>query len=161
SRDPAEPEASLHALAAAVTAHAPRAKEAPGVPSQVQALHGLFAAVCAEGGQPRLTQVLSLGAVSCGQSRALEEAGLARTRAHVTRGDPLRAVAAFERAELPPATRTAKSVAEAQSWLAQAAPVAQATSVRALNAIPAVDRGAGPSWGALAFEPDGTLLVRA
>jgi hypothetical protein len=82
-------------------------------------------------------------------------------RAYVTVGDAARAIAALDRAPLPPATRTVARGAEAQQWIAQLAPVMAAPSVlRAVGAIPQMERGRAPSWGALAFEPSGKLLVR-
>jgi len=98
--------------------------------------------------------------MTCGSSRALEEAGLAEVRARVTMGEPLAAITAFERAQLPPATKTASRTKDAEAWIAQIAPVAQATQVRAIAAVPLVDRTRAPSWGALAFESTGKLLVR-
>jgi hypothetical protein len=58
------------------------------------------------------------------------------------------------------ATLTAARAAEAEKWLTQAAPVANARAVRAIAAVPAVATGHEPAWGALAFEASGKLLVR-
>ena len=162
SREPATPEASLHSLATVAQARAGKSKDAPGVPGYVQALRGLYAAVCEEGGAPRLSRILG-GArpITCGgASRALEEAGLAETRALITAGDPLRAIAALGRAQTPPAMHTAARTTEAQGWITQAAPVALASTLRATMAVPLIERGHAPSWGAVAFEPGGKLLVR-
>src|SRR5262249_855636 len=131
SRDPGEPDASLRTLATAAAARAARAKDAPQVPLQVRQIRALYAAICAEGGNPRITNVPGARAISRGPSRALEEAGLAEVRAYAIAGDPLRAITALDRAQLPPATKTAQRTNDAHAWIAQAAPVAMATSVRA------------------------------
>jgi len=51
-------------------------------------------------------------------------------------------------------------VTDARGWIAQTASLASARSVRAVAAVPLQGRGHEPSWGALAFEPGGKLLVR-
>jgi hypothetical protein len=71
-----------------------------------------------------------------------------------------RAALALDRAERAPATRTAARVSEAQGWVAQLAPAAGPRAIRAIAAVPATARGREPSWGALAFEKSGKLLVR-
>jgi hypothetical protein len=127
----------------------------------VHQIRALFVATCAEGGGPRITKVsASNGALACGPSHGLEESGLALVRAFATMGDPVRAAWALERAELPPATRTPARAVEAQGWIAQAAPSASAKQLRAIAAVPLAERGTQPSWGPLAFEPSGKLLVR-
>jgi hypothetical protein len=161
SRDPDEPDATLRSLATGAVARAGRAKDAPSVPVQVRQIRALYAALCAEGGAPRITRAQGSGTVSCGPSRGLEEAGLAEVRAYATTGDVLRAVAAFDRAQRPPATKTPARTTEAQGWITQAAPVAGTPStMRAVSAVPQIDRGKAPAWGALAFDPSGKLLVR-
>jgi hypothetical protein len=89
----------------------------------------------------------------------LEEVGLAEVRANVARGDALGALRALEQAVAPPATRTQTRVKEAEGWITQLAPIAQATQVRAIAAVPQ-PTPAAPAWGSLAFEPTGKLLVR-
>lgn len=160
SRASEEPEGSLRAQVNASLARAGRLKDAPRVPLEVQSIRTLFGAICAEGGGPRLTQVNANGPLKCGPSHALEEAGLALVRANVTLGEHLRAIAALDAAQKPPGTRTAARLTEAQHWIAQAAPTVTATSLRAIAAIPQMDRTHAPSWGALAFEPTGKLLIR-
>ena len=76
-------------------------------------------------------------------------------------GDALRAIAALDRAQLAPATRTPQRTTDAQGWITQLAPVLSTPSVlRAIGAVPQIDRGRAPGWGALAFEGSGKLLVR-
>jgi hypothetical protein len=120
----------------------------------------LWRAVCAEGGHPRLVGVAGTAAVPCGSAKALEEIGLAEVRAYVAQNDPLRATLALDRAERPPAARTASRATEAQAWVAQLAPVAVARLVRPVAAVPVESSAREISWGALAFEPSGKLLVR-
>ncbi|MGO8991920.1 MAG: hypothetical protein ACLQVI_01230 [Polyangiaceae bacterium] len=161
SRDPDEPDASLRGLASVAAVRAAKAKEAPGVPRYVEQVRSLYRALCAEGGSPRVVDLEGAHALQCGPSKGLEEAGLAEVRAYSVAGDALRAIGAFDRAQLPPATRTSQRTTDAQGWIAQAAPVLAAPSVlRALGAVPQIDRGRAPSWGVLAFEPSGKLLVR-
>jgi hypothetical protein len=160
SRQPDEPEASLRAISSSAMTRAAKSKDAVTVPLVVHQLRLLYASICAEGGAPRLTRVLGGHPIQCGQSRALEEAGLAEARAYATLGDPTRAVAALDRASLAPATRTPARVTEAQGWIAQSVPSVQASTLRAIAAIPLIDRSRGPSWGALSFEASGKVLVR-
>ena len=160
SRAPDEPEASLRARAGVAATHAVKTKDALLVPLEAQTIRALFGAICAEGGSPRITQINGGGPMRCGPSHALEEAGLAVVRAHATLADPLRAIAALDRAQVPPATRTPGRTTEAQQWIAQAAPIVNANTLRAIAALPLVDRGHAPAWGALMFEPSGKLLVR-
>jgi hypothetical protein len=129
------------------------------VPPIVDQAKALFRALCAEGAAPRLRKVGG-GGLPCGQSRALEELGLADVRAFATLGDPLRAITALDRAERTPATRTPARASDAQGWIVQAAPVVQARAIRPVSAVPKSVRGGAPSWGALAFDASGMLLVR-
>ncbi len=160
SRDANDPEASLHSLAYVAAVRAAKASTAPQVPDRVRALRALYVAMCAEGGAPRLVHVLGGGPMQCGPSHALEQAGLADTRAYATMGDALRAVTALDRAQIPPATRTAARTGDALAWINQVAPTATPVSIRQVAAVPLVERGKQPAWGALAFETDGKLLVR-
>lgn len=160
SRDPDEPDASLRSLAGSLAAKAGRAVTAPPVPGQVRALRALYGTLCNEGGAPRLRHVLGDAALGCGPSRGLEEAGLAEVRAQVSLGDPLLAITAFDHAQVAPASKTAARVTDATNWIALVAPSSAATAVRSLSAVPLVERGRQPAWGALAFDDAGKLLVR-
>jgi hypothetical protein len=161
SRQPDEPEASFRALASFAAARAPKLREAPLVPRYVEEVRSLYRALCAEGGEPRVVDVDATRALSCGAGKGLEEAGLAEVRAYAVIGDPLRAIAALDRAQLPPATRTPQRTTDAQAWIAQSAPVLAGPSVlRAIGAVPEIERGTAPAWGALAFEPSGKVLIR-
>jgi hypothetical protein len=104
--------------------------------------------------------VTGTGAIPCGATRALEDAGLAEVRSHVTTGDALRAALALDRAESRPAARTPARVAESRGLIESIAPAIQARAVRAIAAVPLASKGHEPAWGSLAFEPSGKLLVR-
>ena len=164
SRDPDEPEASLRALASSAATRAARVKDAAPVPRFVEQVRSLHRALC-EGptniAGPRLVDLVGGGSLACGTSKALEEAGLAEVRAYAVTQDPLRAIAALDRAQAAPATHTAARTTDAQGWIAAAAPTSAAPTVlRALGAVPQIERTRAPAWGALAFEPSGKLLVR-
>ena len=160
SRDAAATEASLASLASSAMARAARAKDAPAVPLFVAQTRALYRAICPEAGAPRFVRKVGAATMACGHSRALEEAGFAEVRAYVTMGDALRAVTALDRAQRPPATKSSARFAEAETWIAQVAPPMITRSIRAIAAVPQVSRGRAPSWGALAFEASGKLLVR-
>jgi hypothetical protein len=160
SRDAATTESSFAQLASIAMARASRAKDAPAVPLFVAQTRALFRAMCPEGGAPRIVHKAGAASMTCGQSRALEDAGMAEARAYATEGDAVRAIAALERAQRPPATKTASRATEAEAWIAQAAPIVAARSIRNIAAVPSLGRGRAPAWGALAFEPSGKLLVR-
>jgi hypothetical protein len=137
-------------------------KDAPAVPRYVEQVRALYRAICSEGRGPGARLVdLGTGPLGCAASKALEEAGLAEVRAYATANDALRAIAALDRAQAPPATHTASRTADAQGWIAGVAPLTPPPSVlRALGAVPQIERTRAPSWGALAFEPSGKLLVK-
>ncbi len=160
SRNSDDPDGSLRSLAGVAQALAGKIKDAPSVPPRVRAIRALYSALCNDGGAPRLTRVLGDSALSCGSSRALEEAGLAEVRAYATMGDALLATTSLARAQIAPATKTANRTKDGETWILQAAPLAVATSVRQVAAVPLIERGRQPAWGALAFESSGKLLVR-
>jgi len=160
SRDAEATEASFRSLAEWAATHAARAKDAPEVPRYVAQARALWRATCAESGSPRVAVVAGSGPIKCGVPRALEDLGLAEVRALASLHDPLRAALALARAERPPASRTPSRAADALKWISQQAPVAAARLMRAAAAVPVPDLGREPSWGPLAFEPSGKLLVR-
>jgi hypothetical protein len=159
SRDASATESSFASLGASAAVRAARLTDAPAVPSYVAQVRALWRAACSDGGSPRLLAVAGIGAIACGAARPLEDLGLAEVRAYTTMGDALRAALALDRAERPPATHTAARSREAQGWVVQLAPVAKARAVRAVAAVPMAGHGHQPSWGALAFEANGKLLV--
>jgi hypothetical protein len=126
----------------------------------VTQVRALYRAVCPEAGAPRIVRRTGSAALACVQSRALEDASFAEVRAWVTLDDPLRAAEALERAQRPPATKTASRVGDAQGWITQDAPVALAREIRYVASVPRPEKGTSPAWGPLAFEPLGKLLVR-
>jgi hypothetical protein len=160
SRDTAATESSFASLAAWASLHAARSKDAAQVPPYVAQIRALWRATCADGGSPRILAVAGTGAITCGSARALEDAGLADVRAYVTLGDPLRAALALDRASHAPAAHTPSRIAQAQKWIASLAAPASARMLRAVAAVPLAPRVREPSWGPLAFEPSGKLLVQ-
>jgi hypothetical protein len=126
-------------------------------------MRALYRAICVEGGAPRLVDLggSGKGAVTCGTSKPLEDGGVAATRAFVTQGDALRAIAAADAAQLSPATKTTARTAELKKLLEEVAPVTQARAVRTLSVSVPAARSAHPEWGPLGFEPSGRLLVRS
>jgi hypothetical protein len=159
SRDPGEPERSLHAIASQAASHATRPKEAPGAVALAMAGRFLYQAMCAEWPARRVAPSPEASPLTCEAGHALEELGLAATRGYVAQGDALRAIATLDTAEVPPATHTPPRATEAAAWLASIAPASQATLVRAIGAVPRLGPEAA-SWGALRFEPSGQVLVR-
>lgn len=167
SRDASEPDLSLRTVAFTLGARASRPKDASGVPPSVRQLRALLRALCSEGGSPRLVRLGAGGGapdgalVSCGASHAMEDAALAEVHAAVTAGEPVLAATLLDRAQRPPATKTAARAAAAIGWIEKLAPPSVAPEgLRSVAAVPAFERGRMPAWGALAFEASGKLLVR-
>lgn len=154
SRDADEPEASIRAIAQLAESRAGKPKEGPSVPALVAELRQLVRAACEDAGGPRLQ--VEGASVRCGGSRALEDAEVAEVKALASFADPLRAAAALGRLGRPPSARTAKKLAEAEQYVALAAPE-QRADARTLAAVP--DALSGPAWSPLAFEASGKLLV--
>ncbi|CAN5760686.1 hypothetical protein BH09MYX1_BH09MYX1_31170 [soil metagenome] len=160
SRDAGEPDASLRTVAASLAVRAAKVATAPPVAGQVRAVRALFGALCNEGGAPRLRNVLGDVGLRCGSSRGLEEAGLAEVRASATLGDALVAITALDRAQLAPATKTPTRTTDALAWIDAIAPITVPAQLRTVAAVPLIERGRQPSWGALSFDENGKLLVR-
>jgi hypothetical protein len=160
SRDASATDASFLTVSMSAAVRARSAREAPGVPRLVAQARALWRAMCADGGAPRLVGVTGSGTISCGGARSLEELGLAEVRGYATMADPLRALLALDRAQRLPASHTTSRTTEALGWIAPLAPSATARGVRAIAAVPLLSKGHEPSWGALAFEASGKLLVR-
>jgi hypothetical protein len=160
SRDAGATEASFAQLAASASARAVRAKEAGGVPGFAAQARALWRAACADGGSPRVLAVAGTGAITCGGGRALEDLALAEVRAYATLGDPLRAALALDHLSHGPSARTPPRMADAQKWITQLAPASASRLLRAVAAVPLAPRPREISWGALAFEASGKLLVR-
>jgi hypothetical protein len=159
SRDPQEPEASLHRSAAALAAKA-KSNSPLTVPIAARQLRALYAAICQDAGNPRITASKWGHGISCGQSHALEEAGLAEARAFANAGYVLRAIDARDRAEVAPATHSPNLLTDVDVAITKAAPLSSQATLRAVSAIPQIYRAKGPSWGALAFDDANKLLVR-
>lgn len=159
SRDTEATEASFRSLAESAASRAARAKDSHEVPGYVAHVFGLWRALCAESGAPRLVVALGAG-IACDVPHELEALGLAEVRALASMGKPMSAALALGRTERPPASRTPSRVADALKWISQKAPVSSARLVRKAAAVPASEVGREPSWGPLTFEPSGKLLIR-
>jgi hypothetical protein len=159
SRDTEATEASFRSLSEWPTAHAGRAKDAPDVPVYVAHVRELWRAACTESGAARVTAAVGSG-FTCNVPHVLEALGLAEARAFATMGAPLWAGLALDRAERPPSTRTPARIADALKWISQKAPEASARLVRSAAAVPVSEIPHEPSWGPLAFEATGKLLIR-
>jgi hypothetical protein len=163
SRDPDEPDASLRAIAQQATSRAKNAKgkDSATVPPLVQQMRQLYRAMCEEGGAPRLVKARGGGAVRCGTSKPLEDAGVAELRALVTQGDALRAFALADTVQAPPASKTAARTTEIQTLLGQVASPVDAKDARVVGTSVDSAKARHPEWGPLAFESSGQLLVRS
>ena len=153
SRDPEEPEASLAKIAARIKSAKPKEQ-----PALVEQMRMLYRTLCEEGGAPRI--VTARGAQSCGQSKALEDAGILQVKALAQEGDVFGAFFAAEIAQAAPATKTANRKFEVDKYLAIAAPSADAKQVKSFSVPVDVPFDPQPQWGPLSFEPMGKLLVR-
>ena len=159
SRDPEEPDASLRRVTSSLLTKS-KTKDAASVPAAARQVRALYAAICQEGGSPRMAIGSWRHGISCGPSHALEDAGVAEARAYANTGDVLRALVARDRAEAPPSTHTPQRAADADAAIAAAAPTVNQATLRAVSAIPQIHRTKGPAWGALAFDDANKLLVR-
>jgi hypothetical protein len=159
SREPGLPEASFHTIASLALGHATKAKEAAKGAALAASGRLLFEAVCAESSARRIAPDSGGSQLACDAGRPLFELGIAAARAYVTLGDPFRAIASLDAAVVPPAVTVPAKVAEASGWITTLAPPEQATTLRAISAVPRLGP-AEASWGALQFEPSGELLVR-
>jgi hypothetical protein len=158
SREPGEPDKTLHSLAATAWQRAAHAKDAPSAIAMAAAGRALVQAVCSESPARRVAPPPAAEPLVCDAGHALEELGLASTHAYATLGDALSALAALDDAELSPATKTPARVAETEGWIASVAPSAQRIQLRAISAVPKVGP-ASASWGALRFDTSGNVLV--
>lgn len=154
SRQADEPDASFQKMAAGLTARAVKAKEAVTVPDAARQLETLFRAMCPQAGQARLQQWQEVQPLSCGE-KGIADAAIARARAFLTMGDVTRALAAWQ------AVRPSDRTASLRKSIEQAAPARRPQLLRGVQAKPDTDASLSPVWGALAFEPDGKLLVRS
>ncbi len=158
SRDADEPEVSFRVLATEAHSRAAKAGSSNDVSALAASARQLFQAVCGEGASARLTQVTGVNGLTCSSSRALEELGYAEAHAFARDSDLVGAALAADRASQAPAARTPGREKEATAMIAKLAPIAQPT-LRFINAVPRLSRPGVPSWGALAFDDAGRLLV--
>lgn len=168
ARDRIEPESSFQAIAQSALQKASKKATALGVAAQVTRLRILHAAVCAEGGWP-LLDVGGDHGVACGPSRALEDATVAEVRAALALGDPIAAIAARGWLSIGALTHTKRSRDEVDRAINAALPTIWTTThdVKAVpitavptTALPTTAARGVPTWGSLAFDKGGDLLVR-
>jgi hypothetical protein len=150
SRDPSEPEASFKSLAASLVADGRRKTTASRVSGAALALRRLHGFLCDEGGKATIT--ISAGAARCGDSRPLEDAGMAEVEAALNLGDPLAALGALARLEAMGVHRK-----DVDALMAKSIPTLTAKAVHKTTAAPAFD--SPPSFSPLAWDSSGDLLV--
>lgn len=162
SRLGAEPEASLAALAREALVRAGKSGETlRGTPLFVHQVRVLARAICDDAGAPRLVEPEGAFSLACGKSRALDDLGLAEVRAYAVARDPVRALAAYARAERPPAAQAPDKRKARATAIFALAPRRAAPTSRSCPLPAAEAKAAHPTWGPFAFEPSGSLLVRA
>ncbi|MET0594683.1 MAG: hypothetical protein ABW133_18425, partial [Polyangiaceae bacterium] len=156
SRDPEEPEASLKR---AVSIEQGRiSKKNEGTAAALAQVARLYTWLCADSGTPLLA--VSSGAIRCGTSKALEDAGFVGVRAALAQGDLPRAIASFEYLARRPVPTTKPQRTDIEKAILKAAPVTAPSQTRMYSAVPDLDPIGTPAWGPLTFTPGGDLLVR-
>jgi len=149
SRDPTEPDASLKALAAGLVADGRKKTTASRVAAAAGAARRLWALLCEEAGKPVVTT--SAGPVRCGDVHLADDAAIAEAEAAVNLGDPLGAVAALSRLE--------GRRRDLDAFVGKSIPSIEGKLVHATAVAPDVQPS--PSFGPIAFNNGGDLLVRA
>ncbi len=148
SRDPAEPDASLRALAAGLVADGRKKTTAARVAASAGAARRLWTLLCEEGGKPVITT--SAGPVRCGDVHLAEDTAVAEAEAAVNLGDPFGTLAALGRLD--------GRRRDLDAFVARSIPSLGGKLVRATAAAPDVQPS--PAFGAIAFNNGGDLLVR-
>lgn len=151
SRDPAEPEASLRALGASLVADGRKKTTAPRVAAAALAARRLHALLCEAGGRPIITS--TAGPAQCGDLRLVEESTLAEVEASLNLGDPVAAFSALARLDALGPRRK-----DVDALVARQVPSIPGNRIRTTAASPYVQ--AAPTWGPVAFDAAGDLLVR-
>jgi hypothetical protein len=150
SRDKAEPSASFGALASAAAARLEK-KDAKGALVAAQRMRALHRALCDP--SPRVSPIAGMGALPCDVTAPLRRAEVVNARALALDGARLRALF-----ELDVAQRLGEKVD--LKTLAPNVEVVTAKDARTIDrVVPRPTRGA-PSFSPLAFEADGSLVVR-
>ncbi len=147
SRDPSEPEASLKAIAAALTADARKKTTASRVPLAALSLRRITSLVCEESGRPVVTA--AAGPARCGGGYV--DPTISEIEASVNLDDPIALAAAL--AKLPEAPRK-----DVERLVAKVLPAVKATALHTVKAALITRRA--PSFGSIAFDRNGDVLVR-
>ncbi len=159
SRNRKFPEESLQKIAQRASMYAGKKPDAQRSLVLARRLRILHAALCSEGGAPWL-DIGGEHGVSCGASKALEDAGLVEVKASLTSGDVILAMATRERLAAASVARTKKTRDEIDKLLDASAPATSGTA-HEIKSLPSTPSKGAPAWGALAFEASGKLLVRS
>lgn len=159
SRDAREPARAFERLAGHALFHAGRRRERDRVAGEVNAARRLFAALCKEGGVPRVFGRDGVPFGCHGVAGALARLARAKALAALRSGNVLEATSVLTRNgwygfKLP--THTRKRIRQAIEHSTQRVAIA---SVVRVKAVP-VARGAAPRWSPLMFEASGSLLVQ-
>lgn len=148
ARSGGEPEASFAALERAAAGRVDKKDGKGGLESLVR-LRTLYRSLCQD--KPRVRPIYGVSAPSCADSAAMQRAQSTYARALAQTGERLRAVF-----ELDAAVRMG-----AKADVATLAPAVARKVVKETKTFDrVVSKGTGPSFSPLAFEPDGTLLLR-
>ena len=151
SRDPHEPAASFRSIGSQLARTARGDSTRGKVPATARAARRLYRALCAESRRP----LVRVGGtpIQCGASEGVQRIAAAELAAALADKQWLVAVGVFDRAT----TTATGDKDDLQKKLEAAAPPREVDTYH-LPFGPQVV--AGPSWGGLAFEADGALLIR-
>lgn len=159
SRNRKFPEASFQSIAQQALGRSAKKGAPLAALALVRRLRILHGAICAEGGAPWL-EIGGERGVGCAASKALEDAGLAEIKASLASNDLLVALATRERLAASSVARTKKTRDEIDKLLDGGAAVAWGSAKEPKVPPHTASTKGAPSWGALAFESSGKLLVR-
>jgi hypothetical protein len=157
SRDPHEPDGSFRNEVAKLARLARKKDAWRDVSRGVRRLRRLHQLMCSESEAPLLK--VQGASLQCASSAALQEADSTELDAMLRSGELVAALGVLDRMERLGSTYDSRKLVDARMRVARALPVqeAQATPV---TAPPSLGPPRAPSWGALAFDSDGVLLVR-
>lgn len=153
SRDPHQPAASFTAIARRLDREAKGSKResVPAAARQTRRIHGML---CAEAGRPRVR--VGGAPLQCGATDAMHDVTRAELDASLGAGHLVSALGAFERLQALGAG--AKETDAARKAFEKAAPRRETDSYFLPFGPGTRDETA--SWGPLAFDPQGSLLIR-
>lgn len=153
SRDPTEPAASMKTIGSALIADGRKKTTAARVAGAAATARRLHAMLCEEASGTKPLITTNAGPIQCGDERVTEEAAMAEVEGALNLGDPIAAMAAVGRLDALGLRRK-----DVDALVAKSIPTIAGTLVRATAAIP--DKPLPAGYSPLAFEADGSLLVR-